>query len=112
MTRYALLYSPAIRFGPTPLASLKESAIEQGFFKKKCIFAHNFREQSMSKTNQDKQKEPLMASEPAVVYGVRDVSYGTKASVVSNNSVLDNTMSVDDYFDELISLVHKDYANL
>ena len=65
----------------------------------------------MSKSYQDKQNEPLMASEPAAAYGVPSTPYASNASVISTENVLSNTMSVDAYFDELISLVHKDYAN-
>lgn len=32
--------------------------------------------------------------------------------MADEENILANTMSVDDYFDELIALVHKDYANL
>jgi hypothetical protein len=61
----------------------------------------------MSKSYQDKQNEPLMASEPAATYGVSSTPYTPNASVISTENLLSNTMSVDAYFDELISLVHK-----
>ncbi len=66
----------------------------------------------MSKSYQDTQNEPLIASEPAATYGVSSASYAPKTGTIPAKNVLANTMSVDAYFDELISLVHKDYANL
>ena len=38
--------------------------------------------------------------------------YAPNTDVIPTENVLANTISVDAYFDELISLVHKDYANL
>ena len=66
----------------------------------------------MSKTYQDTQNDPLKASEPAAAYGVSSTPYAPNAGAIPTENVLANTMSVDAYFDELISLVRKDYANL
>lgn len=66
----------------------------------------------MSKTYQDKQEEPIMAAEPVSAYGVRtNYAMPTKA-VSTKDRIMASTVSVDEYFDELITLVHKDYANL
>ena len=70
------------------------------------------RKETMSKSYQDKQNKPLVASEPAAAYGVSSAPYAPNTGVIPTENVLANTMSVDAYFDELISLVHKDYANL
>ena len=50
----------------------------------------------------------MMTGEPVIAYNVQD----TQQVSVKNDSLLANTMSVDEFFDELISQVHKDYANL
>ena len=55
----------------------------------------------------------VMVSEPVAAYG--DCStYSTErtACVSARDQVLANTVSVDQYFDELISQVRYDYANL
>ena len=67
----------------------------------------------MSKTYKDYQDKPLQASEPAVTYGVRTGAPSAPMQQESaRNRILAGTMSVDEYFDELISLVRQDYANL
>lgn len=66
----------------------------------------------MSKTYKDTKNKPSMASEPAATYGVSSTSYVPNTGAISTEDILASTMSVDAYFDELISLVHKDYANL
>lgn len=48
-------------------------------------------------------EEPQMLKEPAVAYGI-DVS--------TRERVIASTVSVDEYFDELIEQVHHDYENL
>ena len=54
-----------------------------------------------------------MASEPVAEYDVRSLSSSEHIPVRSvKKPVLANTVSVDEYFDELISLVHHDYADL
>ena len=65
----------------------------------------------MSKTYPETKNESTMAAEPAVAYAAQNTSHVTM-EVPTNKDILATTMSVDAYFDELISLVHKDYANL
>ena len=48
-------------------------------------------------------EEPRMLKEPAVAYVVE---------VSSRERVIASTVSVDEYFDELIEQVHHDYANI
>lgn len=53
-----------------------------------------------------------MAAEPVVAYAAQSTSCVQKKVIMNKEDILANTMSVDAYFDELISLVHKDYANI
>ena len=54
-----------------------------------------------------------MVSEPVATYGgCSTYSSERIASVSAIDQVLANTVSVDQYFDELISQVRYDYANL
>ena len=48
-----------------------------------------------------KEEKPRVLEEPAVAYGV-----STRERVIAS------TVSVDEYFDELIEKVRQDYANL
>lgn len=48
-----------------------------------------------------KEEKSQVLEEPAVVYGVS-----------TRERVMAGTMSVDEYFDELIDRVRQDYANL
>ncbi len=66
----------------------------------------------MSKTYQNIQEEPVMAEEPIAAYGVHSTYAVPKKVVSTRESVVASTVSVDEYFDELITLVHKDYADL
>lgn len=63
------------------------------------------------KTYPEIQNKTTTAAEPVVAYAVQGISRAPKESMTKED-VLANTMSVDAYFDELISLVHKDYVNL
>ena len=45
--------------------------------------------------------EPQLLEEPAVAYGISN-----------RERIMESTMSVDEYFDELIEKVRQDYANL
>lgn len=67
----------------------------------------------MKKSNSDMQADSTaMVSEPVAVYGVRSSSStGSIAGRAVKEQVLANTVSVDKYFDELISQVHHDYAD-
>jgi len=64
-----------------------------------------------NKTYPEIQNKTTTAAEPVVAYAVQSISRAPKESMTKED-VLANTMSVDAYFDELISLVHKDYVNL
>ena len=68
----------------------------------------------MKKAYPDIQADaPMTASEPVVAYGGSSTYTSERnASVSAREQVLANTVSVDQYFDELISQVHRDYANL
>ena len=90
----------------------------------------------MSKTYQNVQEEPVMVSEPTpsrvergvctsypeaqrrsaegqpVAYGVRSTHTIPKKAVSTRERIMSSTMSVDEYFDELIDQVREDYANL
>ena len=55
----------------------------------------------MAKRYPVKEEQPHILEEPAVVYGI-SIRERVKAS----------TVSVDEYFDELIEKVRRDYANL
>lgn len=48
-----------------------------------------------------KEEKPQALEEPSVAYGVS-----------TRERVMASTMSVDEYFDELIDRVRQDYANL
>jgi hypothetical protein len=47
------------------------------------------------------EEKPQVLEEPAVAYGIS-----------TRERVMASTVSVDEYFDELIENVHQDYANL
>ena len=66
----------------------------------------------MSKTYSDTKSIPREVAEPAATYAVQDSLRPAKKDLSPKKNTLHNTMSVDAYFDELISLVHKDYASL
>ena len=51
-------------------------------------------------------------SEPVVAYNARSPHCSAVKQVSEHESVMATTMSVDEYFDKLISLVREDYANL
>lgn len=66
----------------------------------------------MNKKYEDIQDEPLMASEPAAVYEVKRSHCSLNKGESIREQIMATTVSVDEYFDKLISLVHEDYANL
>lgn len=53
-----------------------------------------------------------MVSEPLATYDVHHTTTIRPRKEGNEDRSLLNTVSVDEYFDELISLVHQDYANL
>lgn len=69
--------------------------------------------EKMKKTYQHNEKESI----PSVAESITPYGTSRHPRVHGDNSsskeiIIEGTMSVDDYFDELISLVHEDYANL
>ena len=68
---------------------------------------------NMGKTYREIETEPVMAAEPIAPYtasAYRATTTPKKAS--ARERVMASTVSVDEYFDELISYVHEDYASL
>jgi hypothetical protein len=65
----------------------------------------------MGKQYKKEKNKVIVVSEPEPAYGL---ARGCQIPVtdMSEKELLANTMSVDAYFDELISLVRKDYENL
>lgn len=55
----------------------------------------------MAKRYPTKEDKPLVLEEPAVAYGIS-----------TRERVMASTVSVDEYFDELIEKVRQDYENL
>ena len=55
----------------------------------------------MAKRYSVKEEQPKVLEEPAVAYGIS-----------TRERVMVSTVSVDEYFDELIEKVRRDYANL
>lgn len=53
-----------------------------------------------------------VAIQPALVHDVHSDYQSQPKSVSVREHVMASTVSVDEYFDELISQVHKDYADL
>ena len=53
-----------------------------------------------------------MANEPVMAYGLDDAYSVPVGKTSTRAQIMASTVSVDDYFDELISQVQKDYANL
>ena len=66
----------------------------------------------MDKKHKNKEKEPMTVAEPAIAYGINSGSNAPFTHISLRNRILENTISVDEYFDKLISLVHQDYENL
>ena len=66
----------------------------------------------MGKKYRDTETEQLMVGEPVANYNISSSRNTTSQELPKRNNVMEETVSVDEYFDELISLVHKDYASL
>jgi hypothetical protein len=64
----------------------------------------------MKKTYQDIQGESSMVSEPLAAYDVLVSS--ERVGFLNSERLLSDTVSVDEYFDELIALVRRDYGIL
>ena len=66
----------------------------------------------MEKSYPTMEEQPEMLADQAVTYG-RQISQTTPlAGISAEEAVLSSTMSVDEYFDELIEKVRHDYAAL
>ena len=65
----------------------------------------------MGKKYNNAETESMTLAEPVGAYNISS-SHDMSKSTSKRDSVIANTVSVDEYFDELISLVHKDYASL
>lgn len=65
----------------------------------------------MKKTKRTK-KEQNKVEEPVVPYTVNDQFLPSDRSFSVEENIQDKTLSVDEYFDKLVSLIHTDYANL
>ena len=67
----------------------------------------------MVKKYPDIEPEPVMvAADPVVAYETSRRYHAPAKDTSTRERVMASTVSVDEYFDELVSLVHKDYANL
>ena len=68
----------------------------------------------MGKTYSDIKNEPVMAAEPIAPYTVPvpHRSHVVPKNVSTREQVMASTVSVDEYFDELVSQVREDYASL
>ncbi len=65
------------------------------------------------KINQEEtQLECHQVSEPVMAYGSQTNVSTLKQQPSSRERIMASTISVDEYFDELISLVRKDYASI
>lgn len=67
----------------------------------------------MEKKYCDIEAEPVMAAEAIAPYTVNGYyATATPKKASTRERIMDSTVSVDEFFDELISHVHKDYASL
>lgn len=66
----------------------------------------------MKKKYQDKQKEPLKVEEPKSSYGIQNNAESPSLPSSRKARIMENTVSVDEFFDDLISLVRSDYAEM
>ena len=67
----------------------------------------------MSKKYKPLESDSLsLASEPVCTYNNQVSRHAPVNKNTAKEQVMSSTVSVDEYFDELITLVRKDYANL
>ena len=66
----------------------------------------------MKKEYHKKQKEPLKVEEPKSPYGVKNNSESSSLQSSKKARIIENTVSVDEFFDDLISLVRSDYESI
>ena len=69
--------------------------------------------EKMKKTYQHNEPESVPSvAESITPYGTSRQPHVQGDNSSSKEKIIEGTMSVDDYFDELISLVREDYANI
>lgn len=61
---------------------------------------------------QKESEETPSAAEPSIPYNTLNHPQIPTSDSSRKEKILEETLSVDEYFDELISQVHTDYANL
>lgn len=66
----------------------------------------------MNKKYHNEEMGNSMVGEPEAAYTVNSHHPITNNGDITRNRIMTNTVSVDEYFDELITKVHEDYANL
>ena len=66
----------------------------------------------MSKNYNKIKSESAIVSEPISSYDTRGSHQVLQQNTSIKERVMANTVSVDEYFDELITLVRKDYENI
>lgn len=66
----------------------------------------------MKKEYHKKQKETLKVEEPKLPYGVKNNSESPSLQSSRKAKIMENTVSVDEFFDDLISLVRSDYESI
>ena len=66
----------------------------------------------MDKKHKKTVREPMTVAEPAIAYGINSGSNAPFTHISLRDRILENTISTDEYFDKLLSLVHKDYENI
>ena len=63
----------------------------------------------MKKEYQKRQNEPHKVEEPKSPYGMKNNSESPSLQSSRKARIMENTVSVDEFFDDLISLVRSDY---
>ena len=66
----------------------------------------------MKKEYHKKRKEPLKVEEPKSPYSVKNNSESPSLQSSHKARIMENTVSVDEFFDDLISLVRSDYESI
>lgn len=66
----------------------------------------------MDKGQHTPHNEPIMASEPMRAYRIQKDYRPANIRASKEQRIQACTMTVDEYFDKLISLVYDDYANV
>lgn len=80
---------------------------------RKILFLqHENKTKKMKKEHQKRQKEPLKVEEPKLPYGVKNNSESPSLLSARKARIMENTVSVDEFFDDLISLVRSDYESI